>query len=176
MKIGGFFIALALALAGCSSDPQPREPGPTAEPVSTATPPPLPPQASEDGPEGAAAFVSYWVEVSNYAAATGDVDELSRISAPGCSGCQSYIDLYRDTYEAGGYFKGGDWELGELELRVNSEEVLASTELRSAPSTFRLTGKDKESEGVAEQTRITIGVSPAADERVATQLFLGDPE
>ncbi|MGA8850675.1 MAG: DUF6318 family protein, partial [Aeromicrobium sp.] len=73
MKLGGFFIALAFALAACSSDPQPREPDPTSatRPSSTSTPPTMPAQASEDSPEGAAAFVNYWVTVSNYAAATG---------------------------------------------------------------------------------------------------------
>lgn len=175
MKIGGFFIALALVLAGCSGDPQPRDPA-TSAPTSTATPPPMPPQASEDGPEGAAAFVSYWVEVSNYAAATGDVDELSRISDPECSGCQSYIDLYRDTYEAGGYFKGGAWELGELGLRVSDAEILASADLEVDQSKFKLTAKDDEDQGIAEKTRITVGVSPKPDDRVVTQIFLGDPE
>lgn len=120
MKIGGFFIALVFALAACSSAPQPREPTATTTPApapsSTATAPAMPAQATEDSPEGAAAFVTYWVQVSNYAAATGDVTELARISSPDCTGCQKYIDLYRDTYEAGGYFKGGDWTISDIEF------------------------------------------------------------
>lgn len=182
MKIGGLFIAAAmvLVLAGCSNDPQPRDPATTATPTSTststATPPLRPPQADEDSPEGAAAFVSYWVEVSNYAAATGDVDELSRISDPDCSGCQSYIDLYRDTYEAGGYFKGGGWELGELALRVNDVEVLATTDVELSKSRFKRSSEDDEGEGAAEKTQITLGVSPKPEDRVLTQLFLGQPE
>lgn len=176
MKIGGLFVAAALVLTGCSSDPQPRDPSPSATPTPTATPPSLPPQASEDTPEGAAAFVSYWVEVSNYAAATGDVDELSRISDPDCSGCQSYIDLYRDTYEAGGYFRGGDWELGELGLRTSELETLISTDLSIGTSKFRLKSGDDEKRGAAEKTRITVGITPQPSDRVVTQIFLGDPE
>ena len=98
---------LLMLLVGCSSDPEPKEPGPSAKPTITA--PTMPPQAKENTHEGAAAFVDHYVKVLNYAAATGDVEELSRLSSPKCDGCQKYIKLYRETYEAGGYFKGGEW-------------------------------------------------------------------
>ncbi|MET0767866.1 MAG: DUF6318 family protein, partial [Aeromicrobium sp.] len=107
-----------LVLGACSSDPVPKEPAATssAPATPTATPPAMPEQAKQDSPEGAAAFVKHYVDVFNYAASTGDVDELSRLSAATCEGCQSYITLYRETYDAGGYFKGADWTLGDLKL------------------------------------------------------------
>lgn len=174
MKIGGFFIAVALVLAGCSSDPQPRDPTTSSTPTSTATPPPMPPQASEDGPEGAAAFVSYWVEMSNYAAATGDVGELSRISDPDCSGCQSYIDLYRDTYEAGGYFKGGDWELGELALKVGPDQTFATTTVSVAAGESKTDASARAAQGDATSDEVTFAVSGTAPELTITELVLGD--
>lgn len=177
MKFGGFFIALALVLAACSGDPQPREPDPTtAAPsaTSTATPPAMPAQASEDSPEGAAAFVTYWVQVSNYAAATGDVTELSRISAPDCSGCQKYIDLYRDTYEAGGYFKGGDWKLGTLSIEVSDSESFATTTVAVGAGTYRATSEDSEESGAPTKDEVTFAVANGPEERRVNELVLGD--
>ncbi len=174
MKIGGFFVAAALVLAGCSSDPQPRDPTPSATPTSTATPPPLPPQASEDTPEGAAAFVSYWVEVSNYAAATGDVDELSRISDPDCSGCQSYIDLYRDTYEAGGYFRGGDWELGELTVDYSEGEGYLSTEVAYASGQYKKSSSAGPQSTSEDSEKVSFAVKGLGSGKSVSQLGLGD--
>ncbi|MBD8606106.1 hypothetical protein IFT73_04500 [Aeromicrobium sp. CFBP 8757] len=95
MRFGGIVLVTALTLAACSSDPAPREPDPTrsasAAPTPTASLPTMPPQASEDSPEGAAAFVKHYVDVFNYAAATGDVDEL-RSLAPKCASCMQYAD------------------------------------------------------------------------------------
>ena len=107
----------------------------------------MPAQASEDSPEGAAAFVKHYVDVFNYAAATGDVDELSRLSSPDCTGCQKYIDLYRDTYAAGGYFKGGDWKIGELKLRIGRRD---STRPRQSD---RSRGRYRERADDAETTK-----------------------
>ncbi len=118
MRFGGIVLAVLLTLGACSSDPAPKEPKRTTTSASpTATPPTMPAQAKEDTPEGAAAFVKHYIDVFNYAASTGDVEELSRLSSPKCEGCQSYIKLYRDTYKAGGYFKGSDWKLGDFALR-----------------------------------------------------------
>ena len=111
MRFGGIVLAVLLTLGACSSDPEPKEPKRTATSATpTATPPTMPAQAKQDTPEGAAAFVKHYIDVFNYAASTGDVEELSRLSSPDCEGCQSYIKLYRDTYKAGGYFKDEGWE------------------------------------------------------------------
>lgn len=176
MKLGGFFIALAFALTACSSDPQPREPEPssTAQPSSTATPPAMPAQASEDSPEGAAAFVNYWVKVSNYAAATGDVSELSRISSPDCTGCQKYIDLYRDTYEAGGYFKGGDWELGKLNVEVDRDQTFATTEITIDSGVSKVSADSPEQAGEKTSDIVTFAVTNDPSTRSVAELVLGD--
>ncbi|MET1062966.1 MAG: DUF6318 family protein, partial [Aeromicrobium sp.] len=86
MRFGGIVFAALLVLGACSSDPVPKEPAATssAPATPTATPPAMPEQAKQDSPEGAAAFVKHYVDVFNYAASTGDVDELSRLSAATC--------------------------------------------------------------------------------------------
>ena len=134
----------------------------------------MPPQASEDSPEGAAAFVKHYVDVFNYAAATGDVDELSRLSSPDCGGCQSYITLYRDTYDAGGYFKGGDWKLGELILELDDPETFATTEVSVSATTYRQSLNAAETRGAAETSEITFAVSSPGDSKIISQLALGD--
>ncbi|MCL8251022.1 DUF6318 family protein [Aeromicrobium fastidiosum] len=177
MRFGGIVLVTALTLAACSSDPAPREPDPTrsasAAPTPTATLPTMPPQASEDSPEGAAAFVKHYVDVFNYAAATGDVDELSRLSSPDCEGCQSYIDLYRDTYEAGGYFRGGDWTVDQMDIQVDLNETFATTNVLVAATRYKKDTKAAEVTGPSDSSQVTFGVRRKAREKVISQLALG---
>ncbi|MET0821026.1 MAG: DUF6318 family protein, partial [Aeromicrobium sp.] len=144
---------------------------------ATTTPavalPTMPPQASEDSPEGAAAFVKHYVDVFNYAAATGDVKELSRLSAPDCEGCQKYIDLYRDTYAAGGYYRGGDWKIGVLNLRRTSSETFATTQVESGGATYKTDKNAPEQRSATDRIEITFGVSGAGSERRVSQLATG---
>jgi hypothetical protein len=146
MRFGGIVLAALLLLGACSSDPQPKEPkrsATTSDPTPTATVPTMPAQAEEDSPEGAAAFVKHYIDVFNYAASTGDVDELSRLSSPDCEGCQSYIKLYKDTYEAGGYFKGGTWRLSNLELEESPQDRRVFAHLHAAAGTqVAMAGED----------------------------------
>ena len=111
-------IATVLLLASCSDDPEPIEPTASAS-ASTAPSPPT--QAGEDTPDGAASFVSYYIEVLNFAARSGDVSLLTALSSSRCDGCREYIDLYEDVYEAGGYFAGGEWSSTDFELEIRRE-------------------------------------------------------
>jgi hypothetical protein len=103
-----------MLLASCSDDPEPIEP--TASASANAPSPPA--QAEQDTPDGAASFVSHYIEVLNYAARTGDVSLLTALSSPRCDGCQEYIALYADVYEAGGKFEGGEWIASDFELEI----------------------------------------------------------
>jgi hypothetical protein len=176
MRFGGMVLVSALALGACSSDPVPRQPDDdattSASPTPTAPPPTRPAQASEDSPEGAAAFVDYYVRVFNYAAATGDVAELSRLSAPSCDGCQRYIDLYRDTYEAGGYFRGGDWRIGEIGLRSAQDSTLATTAVRSGGARFKMTSADEEKLSSTATTKVTFELQGSNVSRVIREIVV----
>lgn len=166
---------MVVVLAGCS-DPEPKEPKPSASATPTIAVPTMPPQAKENTPEGAAAFVHHYIDVSNYAASTGDVNELSRLSDSTCSGCQKYIELYRDTYAAGGYFKGGDWAPGEMHLEFGEPETYATTTVTSSPGRFRSSNDAPEETSEADSTPLTYGVFRSGDEWRTSQLVLGGAE
>lgn len=115
MRSFALAIATLLLLSSCTDDPGPIEPGPST-PNTTAPRPPA--QVGQDTPEGAAAFVSHYIEVMNFAAKSGDVAPLSALSSPRCQGCREYIELYRDVYAAGGNFEGGEWSPTDFELEI----------------------------------------------------------
>ena len=115
MRSFALAIASLLLMASCTGDPDPIEPTPSE---LEATAPRPPDQVGKDTPEGAAAFVSYYVDVLNFAAKTGKVSTLSELSSPRCKGCREYIDLYSGVYSAGGSFEGGEWSLSDIELEV----------------------------------------------------------
>ncbi|MCW2790796.1 MAG: hypothetical protein JWP56_3099, partial [Aeromicrobium sp.] len=133
-------------------------------------------QAKQDSPEGAAAFVKHYVDVFNYAASTGDVDELSRLSAATCEGCQSYITLYRKTYDAGGYFKGADWTLGDLKLREAEGTSYVTTLAKADPGQYRETANDPEHTSTGQDNEVSFAVSRAKSTWQVDQLGLGGVE
>ncbi|VXB37545.1 DUF6318 family protein [Aeromicrobium sp. 9AM] len=175
MRFGGIVLAVLLTLGACSSDPAPKEPKRTSTSASpTATPPTMPAQAKEDTSEGAAAFVKHYIDVFNYAASTGDVEELSRLSSPKCEGCQSYINLYRDTYKSGGYFKGGKWTASKFTLETGDSETYATTTITSGRNRFRTSRDDNEQTSSSEKIELTFAIQGTSGSRRITQLALGD--
>lgn len=129
MRFGGIVLATAFVLGACSSDPAPREPSdpaPSTSAAPTITVPTPVAQVSEDTPEGAAAFVKHYVDVFNYAAATGDVDELSRLSSPDCGGCQKYVVEFKNVYDRGDRIETKLWSLSDgADLRIQGNRVTA---------------------------------------------------
>jgi hypothetical protein len=178
MRFGGIVFVALLVLGACSSDPVPKEPAATssAPATPTATPPAMPEQAKQDSPEGAAAFVKHYVDVFNYAASTGDVDELSRLSAATCEGCQSYITLYRKTYDAGGYFKGGEWKIGDLQLQQEDDTAYLTTTVNVSDGAFRENSGASERTEPGEQTQVSFAAADGAKSWRITQLGLGEVE
>jgi hypothetical protein len=165
-------IAAVLLLASCTDDPKPIEPKATDATNPTAVAPEMPREASENTPTGAANFVSYWVEVSNFAAHTGDTKELRRISDTKCQGCRTYIDLYEDTYAAGGYFKGSDWRLSEVEVKPGDSEHLVFAHVDAPTGTFKRSSSSRVERGNQENSDLAFGVSFAKGEWRLTQLGL----
>jgi hypothetical protein len=123
MRFGGIVLATALLLGACSSDPAPKEPDPSRPTTNaTTTPtvavPTMPPQASEDSPEGAAAFVKHYVDVFNYAAATGDVKELTAVSS-GCTPCNEYAKDF-SALQPSARPSGDAWQLGNVAVSTGT--------------------------------------------------------
>jgi hypothetical protein len=165
MGLGGFArlgvcaVAASALLSACSG-PEPKEPDTApSSPTPTATAPSMPDQAKEDSAEGAAAFVTHYVDVLNHASNTGDTTQLERLSSPDCTGCQSYITLYRDTYEAGGYFKGKSWTLSELEPTREDHGWVVFARVAAPPGTYRTEDDAMEIPGESVDTSIGFRVS-----------------
>lgn len=179
MRLGGVVLATILAIGACSSEPTPKEP--PRSPTPTATTPadaaPTPPaQASEDSPEGAAAFVNHYIDVFNYAARTGDVEGLSEISSPDCTGCQRYIKLYRDTYAAGGYFKGKDWDLSNLRTESENTTWLIRSSVDAPAGTLRSDEDSEEQPGQAVKSTIGFRLQKSLPFRVSELGLAGERE
>ena len=170
MRSFALAIATLLLLSSCTDDPEPIEP--TASPSLSPTRPAMPNKAQENTPSGAATFVSYWVEVSNFASQTGNTKELTRISDEECKGCKTYIDLYEETYAAGGYFKGSEWRLSEVEVQPGDSEHLVFAHVDAPVGTFKRSGDSRLERGNQEDSDLIFGVSFSADEWRVTQLGL----
>ena len=117
---------LVLVLVGCSGeDPEPKM-APTesvASTPSTLVPtvspsgspvPSLPAEADDKTGAGAAAFVRYWVQVVNFAQASGDVSLLETLDDSQCVGCRGVVKAIRRPYSSGGHIEGGAWRVGRL--------------------------------------------------------------
>jgi hypothetical protein len=98
------------ALAGCSSDPEPRTlpPVPSASPTAAA-PLPVPPEATPATPQGAAAFARYYLGLMNQAFSTRDSSLVRRVSDPGCGGCNNLIGAIDESPEEGERVEGGKY-------------------------------------------------------------------
>lgn len=126
MRFGGIVLAALLVLGACTSDPQPKEPEPSATTATpTTSPPSMPAQAKKDTPEGAAAFVKHYIEVFNYASRTGDVEELRRMSTR-CDACSRYASEFEEIYKRGDQISAHLWTLKSLDLEQNSKANLVT--------------------------------------------------
>ena len=111
-------VVLLLALAGCGRDPKadpPPTPSPSTTPVSTTpSAPAMPDAAKENTKAGAIAFVRHYVEVLNYAQATGDVSALDSLEDPRCSSCDRVRSYLAGIYKAHGHVNGGAWTIKRI--------------------------------------------------------------
>jgi hypothetical protein len=102
-------LCAVVALAGCSSDPEPQP----LPPIATSSPSPialpLPSEAAAETPEGAAAFARYYLNVLGQAFAAADPTQLDSLSAPGCEGCDALISSVRGLRDEGGRRVGGEY-------------------------------------------------------------------
>jgi hypothetical protein len=103
--------ALVLVVAGCGGDPKadptttPSSPSTSVTP--TATPPVMPEAAKANTKAGAVAFVKHYIDLINYAQATGHIDVLAAVEDPGCDSCGNGRSALARIYSAGGVITGG---------------------------------------------------------------------
>ncbi len=138
--------AVALVVSGCTGEPDdgptapsfspvpsPTESAPSASPepspeqtADTATAealvaPELPPEATEETPEGAAAFAEWWFETLNYATATGDTEALRAAFVEPCGTCENFAVQAEEAYASGGRIEGGRIDV-EVDVPPQLEE------------------------------------------------------
>lgn len=159
-----------LVLLGACSQPEVIEPEPAASPTASARPAPtMPEQAREDSDEGRVAFVTHWIDVLNYASATGQTAELEDLSADDCSGCLEYIDLYRDTYESGGSVEGAEWEVEDLAIDQRDPSVVF-VRYRAGEVRFRASSESSVEVSAPSKDDLVFEVSGPSDARAITLL------
>lgn len=129
-------------LAGCSDNPEPK---PMPSPAASATPtdepsaspvaaPVLPPEARENTPEGAEAFVRHWIAAFNFGSETGDVAMLRALSSTSCDVCRGITDSMARVHSAGGTVDGGQWRIQTVNaVRAPGDRFSVDTHLTVEP-------------------------------------------
>jgi hypothetical protein len=121
-------VVAALLLAGCSGDEPAAEPpplkAPTTSPVATESPttpepPVLPAAARENTKAGAVAFAHHYIDLINYATATGQSDGLLRASGAKCGACRETGRFIDRVYADGGFIRGGNWHPRSYSIVAN---------------------------------------------------------
>lgn len=111
-------MVVALFLAGCQGNPEPPpldgtptsgSPSPTPPPTVAA--PSLPPEAEGTSTAAAKAFVRHYVDLVNYAMATGDTGPISELSLKSCNTCTAIINRIDEVYSSDGRLEGMGWKV-----------------------------------------------------------------
>jgi hypothetical protein len=105
-------VAVA-ALAGCSdgeASPEPSDPTSAASPTASPSPtgPSIPPEAQGTDEASAKAFVRFWFETLSAAMLSGDVTQVTELSA-NCVSCSNLARTIQDVYRKGGRFESAGW-------------------------------------------------------------------
>lgn len=85
--------------------------------------PVMPALARENSKEGLEAFVRYWYALGNYANETGDVTELSTLSAQQCQSCIYFQKAATDGHLNGRWLVGGSVMVPSIQITWNPTET-----------------------------------------------------
>ena len=103
----------SLLITGCTGDePNPPSPSSTSEsPTDTSSPtvtvPAMPEEAKVGDAAGAEAFVRHWIDLLNYAYATGDTEPVKAVSDAGCEACQTIFSVIQQRAAGNKRLEGG---------------------------------------------------------------------
>lgn len=98
-----------------SQPPAPTSATPPTGPSDSAVPV-MPEWGNHNSKDGAITFVRHYVDLLNYAQATGGVDELTRSSKADCQSCNNFIERVGNIYSANGQIRGGRLHITTLFL------------------------------------------------------------
>ena len=97
-------FAVAVLLAGCQGDPEPKV-EPTPSESSSETSP-----SNEPQPQTAEQFVRAWVETYNDFEASGDATAFTALNKD-CSTCDDIEHTVESAYASGGFLKSRGWQI-----------------------------------------------------------------
>lgn len=177
-----FVATLALTMSACGED-EPPPPEPTSPATTPANPdatlPPMPAAAEEFTPSGVSAFTRHYVSLMGYAAATGDVSGLQRLSDPDCQGCAEYIEFFETTYNEGGFLRQ-KWSAPSgstvrFDKRKDDAESYVTTPLKISAGEFKGDSDARTERTAPSSDTVTFGLRHN-DGWTVSQLWLGEFE
>lgn len=182
LVVGACAAVLAFGVGSCGGDePDPTKPTTAATTTTVSAPllplPTPPPGAANDSPQGVTDFVSHYLRVLSWAHIRLDTDELSRLSSPSCSACQSYISAIRDMAADGKSVTGGERSFvgADVRYRGPEEESLVTANVQIGAGTRKDSPSSRTEKIDASTMRLTFGVSGTAADRVINRIFQGEP-
>ncbi len=106
-------VAVAVALTGCVSDPEPPStlPSLTGTPSAAPSVSPLPSAISAPTPEGATEFARYFYSQVSQGFQRQDPSLVSRLSLPSCKTCANYVASIIAVKDQGLQVEGGEFDL-----------------------------------------------------------------
>ena len=172
----GLATACAIAVAGCSADPDdqptdatPASPTPTDDqtepPANQVTEPTLPADAEGGSIRSAKAFVGYYIDLLNYASFTGDTKAFDRLASPACGLCADYSDLFHSIWDDGGFLRSSGMTIERLGVtHADSRTTALSLVVRVAPTRLKESSTDEPSLAPAKRLffAIEVGHEPAS--------------
>lgn len=193
--VGAVALGGAMALAGCSGDPDDDaatavttagstptvdEPtgsetptGPTGKPDPDPTEPVLPAAAEGTSVRSAKAFVHYYVDLLNYAMTTGDTDAFRAAARSTCSGCHDYVDFVDDIYSDGGYYRTKGWRELRVLLGGQDEDLMFTVTATASPVRYRLSSSAQVKQSERERFDFTVSVREVRDRWLASGISAG---
>jgi hypothetical protein len=111
----------AAVLSGCQDNPAPpplesTSTSPTPSSSPTAAAPTLPAEARGTSQAAAKAFVRHWIDVLNYAGASGDHDAIRQVSDGSCTACAAIADFIEQVNVSGGRIDGKGWAVRDVKV------------------------------------------------------------
>ena len=97
------------------------EPATSEGPAKNVPVPEMPEAVKEPTEEGLEAAVEYWWEAGYYLQLTGDPGPLESISSEECVICESFVENWREVYDAGGWSTGSTIDIENLVVDVQGD-------------------------------------------------------
>lgn len=171
-RLGAAAVVAAVVLSGCTgAEPDPGPTGATAtsptasatesptateEPTETSALPPLPEEATENTPEGAEAFIRYYVEVANAALTRPEQGLIPMLAHEDCQSCVTMEQQVRDLVSKGDRATDPPYSVRSMERVGGTSEglemfnmalVLNETAIEAADGTVGQSSVEEEMSG-----------------------------